>query len=297
MTKPKLHLSLFNHGVGARSLQDMRHFLLDGLQGLGYDVTWGERLETGRLNILWEYFSEDFSRRLLDSNVEYAIIATEVPHKRPESGALLLNNRSDLDWPLRSSQLPKVLEKAQFVWSLDPRPESLAVWREYAPTSYLGVGYSPSLHAAMKEVDIEPDLDFAFTGVPTDYRVSILNELRKKTALGYQPGLLTFEQRNIMLRRAKCNLALRLDKDWPLPSYTRIMSLLHAERLAISDVTPWCSAPADLVPQIEPEALARDPYGVLSAPFPHTPSEALQQLADTRPAVRVVAEAWEGLTR
>lgn len=294
------HISLFNHGVGSRSLRDMTMFLTDGLTALGYDVTFGERLEVGKLNIVFEYFAGDAGRKLIDSGVEFGVIVTEVPHKHPESGALNLNQRFDLDWPLRASQLPIVAEKAAFLWSLDPRPETLATWRQYGPTSYLGVGYSPSLHKAMQAVPMRPDwpdLDFAFTGVPTKYRIDTLDRLRKRAIVGYQPGLLTFEQRNVMLRRARCNLALKLEENWPLPSYTRLMSLLHAERLALSDVTEWCSPPADMVMQVEPEALAADPYGILAAPFPMSPQDALKHVAETRPAHKVVAEAWEGLTR
>ena len=294
---PPITISLFNHGIGSRSLRDMCLFLTDGLSALGHDVTIGERLEAGRLNIIFEYTTQDIAQRLLDSGVEFGIIVTEVPMKHPESGAMLLNGRTDLDWPIRASQLPKVAERAAFLWSLDPRPETMAVWRQFAPTSYLGVGYSPSLHKAMQAVQCEPDLDFVFTGVPTDYRLGVLDALRKKAVVGYQPGLLTFEQRNVMLRRARCNLALKLEKDWPLPSYTRIMSLLHAERPALADTTAWCSPPAEMVVQIEPEALCADPYGVLAAPFPMSPQDALRHLADTRPAHKVVAEAWDGLTR
>lgn len=296
MTRP-VTISLFNHGVGARSLRDMCMFLTDGLTALGYDVAISERIEAGRLNIIFEYGGADFAQRIIDSGVEYGMILTEVPTKHPETGALMLNSRSDLDWPIRASQLPKVAERAAFRWSLDPRPETLETWRQFGPTSYLGVGYSPSLHKAMAAVQCEPDLDFAFTGVPTGYRIATLDRLRKKAVVGYQPGLLTFEQRNVMLRRARCNLALKLEADWPLPSYTRIMSLLHAERLALSDITQWCSPPADLVMQVEPEALAADPYGILAAPFPLSPTDTLKLLAETRPAHKVIAEAWEGLTR
>lgn len=296
MSRP-VHISVFNHGVGARSLVDMRVFLTDGLSALGYDVTFGERIESGRLNLLFEYFSSDFGRRLLDSGATFGIIATEVP-MRNEQGVFLFNGgRTDLDWGMRASQFQIVAEKAEFIWAMDPREETLAMYRQFAPTSYLGVGYSSSLHQAMRSIDIEPDLDFAFTGVVTEYRVQILDRLRKKAAVGYEPGLLTFERRNLMLRRAKCNLALKLEQGWPLPSFTRIMSLLHAERMALSDVTDWCSAPADLVPQIEPETLAADPYGVLAAPSPMTPLETILYLAETRPAAKVLAEAWEGLTR
>jgi hypothetical protein len=88
-------------------------------------------------------------------------------------------------------------------------------------------------------------------------------------------------------------LALKLERDWPLPSFTRIMSLLHAERPALADVSGYTCPPVELVPQIEMADLIRDPAGVLEASQCGNPSLLLEQLKDTRPAAKVVGEAWE----
>ena len=42
----KLSLCFYNHSIGARSLFDMRHFLMDGFQGLGHDIVFSERWPT-----------------------------------------------------------------------------------------------------------------------------------------------------------------------------------------------------------------------------------------------------------
>lgn len=289
-----LALCLYNHSVGARSLFDMRHFLMDGFRDLGHDIVFNEAIEPGRVQILFDYFANDMAKRLLDSKVEYVIIATEIPKQHPDSKAFLLNGKTDLDWPLRSAGFAKVAPGAKGILSMDPRPETLEAYRQFGvPVAPLGVGYSPSLHAEMTKWNPEIDLDFAFTGVPTNYRLEIIAALRKKAVLGYQPGLLPPEQRNIMLRRARCNLALKLEADWPLPSFTRIMSLLHAERATLSDTPAFALPPAELVPQCEPVDLIRDPMGLLAAATSLDPMQALEQLKDTRPAAKVVGEAWE----
>lgn len=289
-----LALCFYNHSIGARSLFDMRHFLMDGFRDLGHDIVFNERIEPGRVHILFDYFSGDLARKLLESKVEFVIIATEIPGKHPESGAFLLNNRSDLDWGTRSSGFTHVAPKARGILSMDPRPETLDAYRQFGvPVAPLGVGYSPSLHAEMTKWNPEQDLDFAFTGVPTPYRLEIIAALRKKAILGYQPGLLPPEQRNIMLRRSRCNLALKLEADWPLPSFTRIMSLLHAERAALADMASFASPPAELIPCASMADLIRDPMGLLAAVTAADPMIALECLKDTRPAKLIVGEAWE----
>ena len=294
MTKPALSFCVYAHSVGARSLSDLRHFVIDGFTDLGYNINFSERIEPGRIALVPDYFAGDAAKRLQDAKVEYVIIATEIPGKHPTSGAFLLNGNTTLDWPLRSAGFAKVAPGAKGILCMDPRPETLEAYRQFGvPVAPLGVGYSPSLHAEMTKCNPEQDLDFAFTGVPTPYRIEIISALRKKVVFGYQPGLLPVEQRNMMLRRARCNLALKLEANWPLPSFTRIMSLLHAERATLSDIPAFPSPPAELVPQCEPVDLIRDPAGLLAAATSLDPMIALEQLKDTRPAKKIVGEAWE----
>jgi len=294
MTKTPLAFCLYNHSVGARSLADLRHFMMDGFRDLGHDIVFNERIEPGRLHIVTEYFAGDLARKLLESKVEFVVIATEIPGKHPDSKAFLFNGRTDMDWPLRSAGFTQVAPKARGILCMDPRPETLEAYRQFGvPVAPLGVGYSPTLHAEMTKWNPEQDLDYAFTGVATPYRAEVLHAIRKKAVVGYQPGLLPHEQRNVMLRRAKCNLALKLAADWPLPSFTRIMSLLHAERAALSDVPTFTAPPAELIPQAEMVDLIRDPMGLLAAVTAIDPMLALEQLKDTRPAKKIVGEAWE----
>lgn len=288
----KLHLSFFNHAIGSRSLVDLRLFLMDGLTAMGHDITFGERIEPDRHQIFVDYFPPDVGKKILDSGVRYSVIATEVPYKHPESGAFLFNGgRVDLDWLPRAVGFQRVAEKADFIMALDPRPETLAIYREFAPTSYLGVGYSKSLHDEMLRWVPEVDLDFAFSGVPTEYRINLLGKLSKKYSVGWIPGLLSFEQRNGMLRRSRCNLALKLDENWTLPSFTRLMSLIHAERPALADTTTIEYAPAQLVQQHPDIANLTFPLQLFD------PKDALEALRTERPAELIVRQAWEGATR
>lgn len=285
----RICLSYFNHGVGARSLADMRHFLTDGLTALGHDVDVSERIETDRLMIVTDYFAGGMGQRLLDSGAEFAVIATEIPTRHPDSGAFQFNNRTDQDWPLRAVTFSHVAPKAKAILVMDPRPETLEAYRQFGvPVSYLGVGYSETLEREMLRWDAEPDLDFAFTGVSTPYRLEVLHALSKRYATGYQPGLLSFEARNIMLRRARCNLCLKLTEDWPLPSFTRIMATLHAGRPAIADQTRDDLAPSHLVRQMDIRNITW-PAEVAD------PMQALEILKDEYPAAKVVGSALEVL--
>ena len=281
----QVHLCLFNHAVGVRSLMDLRVFLMDAFAEMGIDATWGERLDPDRFQLFIEYFAGDFAQRIQESGVEYGIIATEFPSKHPETGTFRFNERYDNDWAGRAVGFLKVAEKAKFILSLDPRPETLALYGEFAPTRYLGVGYSPTLRAEMERLECEPDLDFSFTGPATQYRVDILNQLSKKHVVGWVPGLLSFTQRNQMLMRSRCNLCLKLTPDWPLPSFTRLMAVLHAKRPAIADVTSH-HAPSQLVVQRGDIADIRWPIEL------YDPAQALDALASEYPAGRVLKDAW-----
>lgn len=245
-------ISFIGHGPGAVTLNDYRAVITDGLQQLGHEVLFSpDRLARDAMNIVFEAFQEPLLAHLRENRPDFLIVATEHPSILAD-GTIRLNQRTDPEFLARSAGLVEAVKLSKGVFTLWPSSEEW--YRQYAPCSYWEFGYSEALAAEYAAAATgEPDLDYSFAGVLTDYRIAILDRLQQAgLTVGHIPGLRPVAERNRLIMRSKRVLCLRQNETWPMGSASRVAGALHAARLPVQECVPVETRPCDLVSQPEP---------------------------------------------
>jgi hypothetical protein len=142
----------------------------------------------------------------------------------------------------------KFLEQARtfdFIWT--SVPQDLEILGRYAPARFIEFGYSPVVQVPD---DVEPDIDFSFFGKRNAYRDKILNDLARYFRVVAPDDMVEVSARDQIGRRTKFNIVLKQSPDWPLPSPTRLASLLHLERAIVRDRASYETQQSRTVPMV-----------------------------------------------
>lgn len=142
----------------------------------------------------------------------------------------------------------KFLEQAgtfDFIWT--PVPQDVEILGRYAPARFIEFGYSSIIQVPD---DVEPDIDFSFFGKRNAYRDKILNDMARHFRVVAPDNMVEVSVRDQIGRRTKFNIVLKQSPDWPLPSATRLASLLHLERAIVRDRASYETQQSRMVPML-----------------------------------------------
>jgi len=210
--------------MGRETLKDQILWVTAGLEENGHSVSISETaVDPDHLNLFWEIFPPEGGRFLASSNLNYGIIATEIP-----DGAGF-NHRRDGIWPKRWQGFRLAASKARFIWALVD--SAVDDYRRFAPSAYLELGFSERL--VPPTVRETPKYDFAFAGMPHAHRKSIIDRLGAQASVHFANDLLSYTEQLELLRRGRVGLALKQHPDWKWASPTRVGRFVH-ERIPIA---------------------------------------------------------------
>jgi len=214
-----VHLCMANHDpMGRQTLMDQLLWVVSGLEENGHSVSVSETaVDADNLNIFWEIFTPELAHYLASSNLKYGIIATEIPDGRG------FNDRRDGPWPARWKGFRIAAAHAKFIWPLVET--AVDDYRAFAPSAYLGLGYSQRL--VPSEPRPKPTYDFSFAGVPHSHRKEIIDRLGASASVHFANELLGYTEQLELLRRGRVGLALKQHPGWKWGSPTRVGRFVH----------------------------------------------------------------------
>lgn len=225
----KFSIYLKNHGHGSLvTLGDILQPLAAGLAEAGHSVQYENHFLYNRpiINLLVEYFiDEGFvddqieKKRTLGADFVFGVLVTE-----DVGDPLVMDNPS---FPGRLANLRRVLEVADFVWSLVPASVYAGIVPDPARVSFLRLGYVHAL--AEKRRPGGQDIDVLVYGVPVPRRDGIMREISARgwnvrSTFGVMPDYIRLD----MLRRTKVILDVRRAEWVRFNSPSRIAAGLHA---------------------------------------------------------------------
>jgi hypothetical protein len=226
------HLTVCNHGPGRHTLIDLLTWVKSGLEDNGHKVIVSqEEFSSKTMNIFWEYFEPKMATFLMDSEVPFGLIATELP-----DGAGF-NGRRDEVWVARWEGFKMIAPHARFIWSLVE--EAVPAYAAFAPAAFLELGFTQRL-VSDTPTDT-PSHDFSFTGTANTYRERILDRLARTASVNTAGGLVNRAEQQQIQHSGRMALALKQSPDWRWSSPARLGILLHqrvpiaAERTAVDD--------------------------------------------------------------
>lgn len=241
-----LHFCTANHSVQGRdALVDMFLWLRPSLEKLGHKVTISDRgMDPSAMNVLWELFTADDVHVLRSSGARYGLIATEYP----DGGGF--NTRRDGGWPERWEAFLQAAEGASFIWATMER--AAVPYARLAPAAYLEFGFIEELaRAPAKE---EPVSDFVFLGSRTDYRVELIERLRRHARVTWPGTLVAAPAYERLLASAKVGLVLKQSPEWPTPAATRVGRIILARRGLAAEFMEDMPRHATIVPPAPKDA-------------------------------------------
>ncbi len=227
-----VNIFLGNHPyVAQETLRDMCMAFSGTLTKLGHKVGLSaDLMPPPAVNLFFEHFPDDVAPLIapLLPHIRAGLICTE-----PFRG----NPMSNPDYrEMRIRNMLRIGAGCRFIWCLDPA--SLELYREaFGPARVFPfpVGYIETLADLAPVPDEEKVWDVCFTGSMTEYRASILGEL-KATGLKVVHGLFPHFLRQSIMSRSRLHLTLRQSEDLSLPSQVRMSYCLSNDLAIVSDL-------------------------------------------------------------
>ena len=280
-----IHFFTGNHNShGKATLSDMIQWFEAGLTALGHDVTIGDRLAPGAVNLVWEYFSPGQGQWLRESGVVYGIVGTEIPDG---SG---FNWRRDGDWSKRWQSFKEAAAGARFIWSMVE--SAVPDYASFAPTAYMELGFSERL--VPYEARWDPEYDFGFFGVITPHREDVLAKIARHYTVRTPAKLLPPGELSAFIARCRIGLCFKQSPEWPIPSPTRLGRLLHAKRGIACEYVPVATRQGSLVPIASPDADFADfCLERLNGPWRRDAEDALERYRNLMPMRQIMERALD----
>jgi len=235
------HFCNINHGsLGRLTLIDMYEFIGGGLMELGHTVSIGPLINSGVINVLWEGFVHPsfkeydlaLTNYLRNEKIVYGLIATEIVDF--DRGFFNEDNRYNR---LRLQSFLSVARNAQFIWSMVDH--GIDKYSNHAPTKYIELGFSK--YCRPDYVDkIEPIYDVGFYGLPNQYRIEAISNLRNKyKSIKFiwpdQSDIFNTEDLNLFISLCKFGIHLKQNVNWSYPSQSRLARYFTMNRQVISE--------------------------------------------------------------
>ena len=225
----KLSIYLRNHSQGSLvTIGDILQPVAASLAEAGHSIQYENHFLYNRpvINLLVEYFVDQAfvddliqKKRTLGNDFAFGVLVTE-----DVGDPLVMDNPS---FPGRLANLRRVLEVADFVWSLVPADVYSSIVPDPARVAFLRLGYVHAL--AEKRRAGGQDIDVLVYGQPVPRRDAIMAEIARRgwiarSTLGVMPDYIRLD----MLRRAKLILDIRRAEWIRFNSPSRIVAGLHA---------------------------------------------------------------------
>ncbi len=225
----KFSIYLKNHGAGSLvTIGDILQPLAAGLAEAGHAVQYENHFFYNRpvVNLLVEFFIDPAfvdslieRKRMFGNDFAFGVLVTE-----DIGDPLVMDNPS---FPGRRENLLRILEVADFAWSLVPVHDYGRILPDAGKVAFLRLGYVHALAETRRVV--VPDIDVLVYGLPVPRRDEIMNRLAKRglivrSTYGVMPDYIRID----MLRRAKMILDIRRAELVRFNSPSRIVAGLHA---------------------------------------------------------------------
>lgn len=235
------HLHIFHRkpDLEASSLVDWVSGLCAGFMENGFRVSHGEQVPDDAIVLVFEgtYPPPEMLESMRGRGPVGCIVTEILSQDR------FYDQMNYWDGKARLHAFERNLPHFDFVWSTVPQNVELIEGR--CPTAFLEFGYSPLLAGISMS---PPEIDFSYFGLVSPYRQAVLAELSRFFKIVAPGRLISRQERDAIVSRTKFNLALKQTSDWPLPSATRLGSILHLEGAVLRDWTPIQTAQSSLVP-------------------------------------------------
>lgn len=233
---------LWNHSKdGQRSLEDPISIIGHQLMALGHTVGWDpvntSQVVSGpdRYNVIVEGFTDSIIsavKEAYDKGAKWIILATEEPTDKG------FNHGSDLEMIKRQKSFPDAAKYCEGIWHLVPGERVGNWYRQFAPTSYVELGYATTLIRAPDF--IEPKFDFGFFGSMSKRRNKILRTLARsmpghELAVKIEATFASQADRDRKMRQAKVIVQLRKTEAMGLVSSSRCNTALNIGRPVVAE--------------------------------------------------------------
>lgn len=246
----RMIVHLWNHNeVGKRSLEDVVGIIGQQLRALGHyvvhdpgndaraPVDGGQVLYVAKelgYNLIVEGFT-DWSVAMLkgayDNGARFICIATEEP---TPAG---FNHGLDREMVQRQAKFQEAAPYLDGIWHLVPGQAVTDWYAQYAPTSYLELGYAPRL--VRPDPRITPTYEFGFYGSMSPRRKALLTRLARatgaKNAVRVVMDFKTQEARDAAMREAKVIVQVRKFDQMGLVSSSRCNTALCIGRPVVAE--------------------------------------------------------------
>jgi hypothetical protein len=176
-------VNLFNHNpLGQRSLEDVIAIFGHQVKALGHQFVWDkdnnslniDGVRGGAYNVIVEGFTPSITSLLARgyaNGARYVCLATEEPTPSGFNHGL----QKEMRW--RQEEFPNAAKFFDAIFHLVPGKHVTDWYSQYAPSSYVELGYAPSL---VRGNWIEPEFDFGFYGSVSTRRYRILRQMQNR---------------------------------------------------------------------------------------------------------------------
>ena len=228
-----------NHNAtGRSSLVDMLAFIKAGLESIGHDVCVSEDIVfPDRLNVFFENFRSYNFEKIIDANVPFGLIATEIPTGQT------FNWQENLDWQDRYKALKDLAPSAKFIWVMVE--STLPFYKTFAPAGYLELGFVEELYKPRRMIDNPKD--FYFLGVKTPYRKDVLDKISRRASVALPDEFLSEDKMLEFQAEGKISLNLKQSDNWPVPSPTKLARSLMSEIPISSEYLPELTRQSEIL--------------------------------------------------
>lgn len=235
------HLHFFHRkpNLEVSAVIDLVTVIGAGLAENGFHVTHGSQLPDEAIIVFFEgAYPPAQAIQTLRARGPVGCFVTEMI-----SGDRFYDRMNYWDGQARLRAFEHNLPFVDFVWTTVPH--NVEVLGRHCPAAFIEFGYSPLLARASAP---PPDIDFSYFGLINEYRQATLEKLSKYFSILTPGRLIARAERDAITARTKFSLVLKQTAEWPLPSASRLCSILHLGGVALRDWTPVQTVQSSMVP-------------------------------------------------
>ncbi|TDO96247.1 hypothetical protein [Marinomonas balearica] len=242
-----MHFKLIygNHWNFGINVGDTFLLIKSALELAGHIADIEKELCPGHVNVVIENFDAEYVRKidhLVKNDGRLIIVGTEFLTKNTFNNFSFQDGSSyyfDSEyWSERYNNFLDACQYASAIWHFSDVAKSDYEDNLSIPVLYFPHYYVPNFKQVIHRSDEQKNIDFLFTGAKTEYRTTIINELKERGFYVESVHALTAPfHRNDLISRAKICLNLKQFREWPYPSQSRFFYHLINESLLVSEQT------------------------------------------------------------
>lgn len=242
-----------NHWNFGIQVSETMRLIKASLESIGHRADIERNFCPGYINILQEGFKDEYVEQVEDAlktpGTRIIIIGSEFLTEDTFNNFTNQGNSSSYSdqayWRHRFENFLKLEKHSVAVWHLGEHAiDAYGKYLQHDKVLYFPHYYVSGMQTVKHYSDQEKDVDFLFTGTPTEYRKEILTELEKHGARVLVERELTASfHRESLLQRSKIALNIRQYPNWQHPSPSRFHYHIINQSLL---VTEKCDYDADI---------------------------------------------------